>query len=236
MGKAQQGMKKEASMEKVASNYDKVFIPNSAFEYGDIDNFEDMQVQGEFLDESGDLEKVAFDKNHYKEELAQEELIKEANYHINKGLDKVSHDLIKIANQSPAIAKQVIYGLVKIGSNDLADDVLTNCKHKPQEIVNSSMADEIYTQTDLNKFASFREILEELPYANILKKVVTKGGKKGKEVAEHIIAVSKEHPGVPVFLGFTAKRIKDLFSPKDDQEAMRINKELSQFAQGKMSN
>ena len=235
IGKPQTGIKKEASMEKVASSYDQVFIPNSAFEYGEIDNFDNIQMQGEILDESGDLEKVAFDKSYYKNELAQEELIKEANYHINRGLEMVSRDLIKIANQSPAIAKQVIYGLVKVGSDDLAEDVLVNCKYNTQEITKSSMQDEIYTQTDLNKFASFKDILEELPFAKTLKNIVTQGGPKSEEAAKKIIEYSKKHPAVPISLALVAHNVKGLIDNEDKENATKIGRELTSFAQGKMS-
>ena len=192
MGEAQK-KESDGNIGKTASVYDQVYIPNSAFEYGDtIDNFDSMQVHGEYIDESADLEKVAFDRQYAKEQQIGEVLIKEAGYHIDKAEREIASDLVKVANISPAVAKQVIYGLVKMGAADIAEDVTIYCKYKPQEMINASLDDDILTQTELNKFAGIKDIFSDLGKIVRIKESVKNGNKKA---AKTIIEAAKSNPG-----------------------------------------
>lgn len=181
--------KNSGKMEKTASyNYrspEEFFINANAFDYDGIDRFDSYTVSGDRFDDTIELEKVAFEKKQMLQDLQDEELIKEANYHIGKEENHLINELVKIANVSPGFTKSIIYDLYKKGHYSYAEDVMVESKYKPDEIMSSSIYDDV-APYEFEKLASVTSIIEDLSAIIPLKKMVSSSKSKAKKVIKHL--------------------------------------------------
>jgi len=140
--KASEKIEKKASYDNQYMSTESLISAN-AFEYGEIDRFDFNTISGDRFDDTIELEKVAFEKRQMFQELQDEELIKEANYHIGKEENYLINELVKIANVSPGFTKSIIHDLYKKGHQSYAEDIMVESKYKPDEIMSSSIYDDV---------------------------------------------------------------------------------------------
>ena len=181
-------------MEKVAfyQEQEPTLIPLDAFEYKteeEFTPFPNMMVVADEFDDSIELEKIAYEKEMALKEVQREELIKEASYAISQYEDKVLGELIKIANISPGFAKLIIHDLSKTAAAHYAEDILIGVKHKPKEIKDASIYDDV-APYEFEKLASVKTLIEELTFIKPLKNGVAKGKEKFIVAAKKL----KNHP------------------------------------------
>jgi len=213
-------------IKKTASYGDAGVVPLNAFEYDvneEFKPFDPLYVSGDNFDDTIELEKVAFEKQQMLQEMQKEELQKEASYYIQQAEDKILGELIKIANISPGFAKSIIHDLSKTASRVYAEDVLIGCKHKPEEILEASIYDDV-APYEFEKLASVKGLIEELSYLIPLKKGVAAGKEK-------FIAMARKLKSDPVRgIIIPAVIIKNLYKEITESPSKEIGLNIKAFA------
>jgi len=182
--KASEKIEKKASYDNQYMSTESLISAN-AFEYGEIDRFDFNTISGDRFDDTIELEKVAFEKRQMFQELQDEELIKEANYHIGKEENYLINELVKIANVSPGFTKSIIHDLYKKGHQSYAEDIMVESKYKPDEIMSSSIYDDV-APYEFEKLASVSSLIEDLSAIIPLKKMVSSSKSKAKKIIKHL--------------------------------------------------
>ena len=192
-------------MEKAASyGYQNYQVTADMFNYGEEVGapFESLYVDGDYVDDSDELEKVAFEKENLRQQIEDDMLVKEAAYKVENERYKIVGELTKIANISPGVAKLVVYKLVKEANDEQsAEDVLISCKHNTFEVMNAHINEDI-APYEMEKIAGITGLIEELKMLLPAKKVLSEGGKKAVDLAKYF----KKNPEKAIIALMAAKQ------------------------------
>ena len=211
--KSDSGIKKTASYNSVGA------IPINAFDYNsDISSFDNMTIGGDNYDDSIELEKVAFYKESERQRQEDEELIKEASYYVSLAENQLIGELVKVANITPGFTKHIVHSLYKRGCVNYAEDVVTECRWKPDEIVDSSLLTDAGPR-DLDKLASVAGLIE-----NIAKMIpVKKMARNSVEKAKDIIRKAKSKPKSLGYALILANGGRHLYKEKNGATEVPLN-------------
>jgi len=216
----------DSTMEKAASYEDNniVVTPDMfAYDSGEYTPFEELHLVADQFDDTEELEKVANYQKDLHEKIKEEELIKEASYKIENERYKIVHELTKIANISPGVAKAVIHDLVKVaGDDESAEDVMVGCKYNTQEIAEADLLQDIASY-ELEKVAKFKELIEELKILLPAKKQITEAGEKSVELAKYF----KNNPEKSIIALLAMKQPYSFFK---DGDSGKVAANIAAFA------
>jgi len=208
----------EGKMEKAASYNaaDIVVTPDMfAYDNGEYSPFEEMCFSADQFDDSIELEKIASYQENLHLEKQNEELIKEASYRIENERYKIIHELTKVANVSPGVAKMIIHDLVKkAGDEESAEDVMVGCKYNTKEIMNATFMQDV-AQYELEKIAKVKELIEELKLLLPVKKEISQAGEKGLKIAKFF----KENPEKGIIALLAMKQPYEAFTDTNSAKA-----------------
>jgi len=164
------------------------------------------------------LEKKAFEIEQKHKELEEQQLVKEAMMQVDKDKYERLTRLVKIANESPALAKVIVHDLVKVAkAEEEASELLYLCKHSTFDVQNANI--KAMMSWELEKLAEVKEIVEEIEQILPTEKELKKGGKKVVWIAKKI----KEKPHYAIISAIIAKGLHDMVTnEKPDETAANI--------------
>ena len=192
-----------ADMKKAAS-FDMQF-DESAFSYDGIDRMPDVQY--DTFDMSEDfLLKVAQDQEIERASAERSGAIERAVAAIGMAKESVVSDLVKTANESPAVAKMIVAEIQKVAQDeDAAWTILEQSKHKLDEVVSADVS--AMFADEIEKVASAKENVNLVKAFKMIREALKRGAseKEVEAIVENLLAGT-------VAAAYLLKIIHDVFT------------------------